>query len=139
LAQSKDKKANAIVKEMVIAMGGEKNYNAPSFYSMGFCNRKLFWDKWTGDVRVENPNQIGIGQHQYYEGKVYENGVQLTDEKKVNALLEKGKNWWINDAYWLVCLGSFKIRSKLVVRENRCFALMVKRDVLQLTLNGVRP
>jgi hypothetical protein len=76
---------------------------------MGFTNRKLFWDKWTGDVRVENPNQIGIGQHQYYEGKVYENGVQLTDEKKVNALLEKGKNWWINDAYWLVI--PWKLRS----------------------------
>jgi hypothetical protein len=42
LAQSKDKKANAIVKEMVIAMGGEKNYNATSFYSMGFCKQKTF-------------------------------------------------------------------------------------------------
>jgi hypothetical protein len=25
----------------------------------------------------------------------------LTDENKTNAL-RKGKNWWINDAYWLV-------------------------------------
>jgi hypothetical protein len=30
------KKANAIVEEMVTAMGGMKNYDAP-FYPMGFC------------------------------------------------------------------------------------------------------
>jgi hypothetical protein len=44
---------------MLTAMGGEKNYNAAHFIQWDFVNRKL-WDKWTGDVRVENPsaNQV---------------------------------------------------------------------------------
>jgi hypothetical protein len=59
LAQSNDKKANAIVEEMVTAMGGMKNYDAVHFIQWDFVNRKL-WNKWTGDVRIENPsaNQV---------------------------------------------------------------------------------
>ena len=59
-AQTKDKKAAAIVQEMLTAMGGMKNYNATHFIQWDFVNRKLSWDKWTGDVRVENPsaNQV---------------------------------------------------------------------------------
>lgn len=104
LAQSKDKKAEAIVKEMLTAMGGMNNYNKTQFIQWDFVNRKLFWDKWTGDVRVENPTakQVILVNINTLNGKVYENGDIVTDETKVNALLEKAKNWWINDSYWLV-------------------------------------
>jgi hypothetical protein len=139
-AQTKDKKANAIVKEMVVAMGGEKNYNATHFIQWDFVNRKLFWDKWTGDVRVENPsaNQVVLVNINTMKGKVYENGVQLTDEKKVNALLEKGKNWWINDAYWLVM--PWKLQDPGVnLSYVKTDALPNGKavDVLQLTFDGV--
>jgi hypothetical protein len=40
LAQSKDK-AEAIVKEMLIAMGGANNYNNTHFIQWDFVNRKL--------------------------------------------------------------------------------------------------
>jgi hypothetical protein len=104
LAQSKDKKADAIVKEMLTAMGGENNYNNTHFIEWDFVNRKLIWDKWTGDVRVENPtaNQVILVNINTLKGKVYENGILVKDETKANGLLEKGKNWWINDSYWLV-------------------------------------
>lgn len=104
LAQSKDKKAEAIVKEMLIAMGGVNNYNNTHFIQWDFVNRKLSWDKWTGNVRVENPtaNQVILVNINTLKGKVYENGVLLADETKANVLLEKAKNWWINDSYWLV-------------------------------------
>ena len=104
LAQSKDKKADAIVKEMLTAMGGINNYNNTHFIEWDFVNRKLFWDKWTGDVRVENPtaNQVILVNINTLKGKVYENGILVKDETKANGLLEKGKNWWINDSYWLV-------------------------------------
>ena len=99
LAQSKDKKAEAIVKEMLTAMGGMNNYNKTQLIQWDFVNRKLFWDKWTGDVRVENPTakQVILVNINTLNGKVYENGDIVTDETKVNALLEKAKNWWIND------------------------------------------
>jgi hypothetical protein len=139
-AQTKDKKANAIVKEMVVAMGGEKNYNATRFIQWDFVNRKLSWDKWTGDVRVENPsaNQVVLVNINTMKGKVYENGVQLTDEKKVNALLEKGKNWWINDAYWLVM--PWKLQDPGVTLSYVKTDTMPNgkaADVLQLTFDGV--
>jgi hypothetical protein len=53
------KKANAIVEEMVTAMGGMKIMML-HFIQWDFVNRKLLWNKWTGDVRIENPsaNQV---------------------------------------------------------------------------------
>jgi hypothetical protein len=44
---------------MVTAMGG-MNYDAAHFIQWDFVNRKLLWNKWTGDVRIENPsaNQV---------------------------------------------------------------------------------
>jgi hypothetical protein len=85
------KKANAIVEEMVTAMGG-MNYDAVHFIQWDFVNRKLLWNKWTGDVRIENPsaNQVILVNINTLKGKVYENGTLVQDEIKVNGLLEKG-------------------------------------------------
>jgi hypothetical protein len=51
------------------------------------------WNKWTGDVRIENPsaNQVILVNINTLKGKVYENGT-FQDEIKVNGLLEKGKH-----------------------------------------------
>lgn len=139
-AQTKDKKADAIVKDMLVAMGGVDNYNATRLIQWDFVNRKLSWDKWTGDVRVENPsaNQVVLVNMNTMKGKVYENGVQLTDEKKVSALLEKGKNWWINDAYWLIMPWKLQdpgVTLSYIKKDNLLDGKAV--DVLQLTFDGV--
>jgi hypothetical protein len=80
-----------------------KNYDV-HFIQWDFVNRKLLWNKWTGDVRIENPsaNQVILVNINTLKGKVYENGTLVQDETKVNGLLEKGKALWINDSYWLV-------------------------------------
>ncbi|MBC5842442.1 hypothetical protein H8R23_13575 [Flavobacterium sp. F-380] len=138
--QAQDKKANAIVKDILLAMGGQENYNATRFIQWDFVNRKLAWDKWTGDVRVENPaaNQVILVNINTLKGKVFENGVLVTDENKANALLEKGKNWWINDAYWLVM--PWKLQDPGVtlsyVKTDTLPSGKVA-DVLQLTFEGV--
>jgi hypothetical protein len=61
---------------MLTANGWRENYNR-SFVQWDFVNRKLSWDKWTGDVRVENPsaNQVILVNINTLKGKVYENGV----------------------------------------------------------------
>lgn len=138
--QSNDKKANAIVKKMLVAMGGVKNYNETRFIQWDFVGRKLFWDKWTGDIRVENPsaNQVVLVNINTLKGKAFENGVLIEDATKTNVLLEKAKNWWINDSYWLVM--PWKLQDpgtnlsyvKTVKLENG-----KKVDVLQLTFNAV--
>jgi hypothetical protein len=87
------KKTNAIVEEMVTAMGGMKIMMLP-ILSNDFVNRKLLWNKWTGDVRIENPsaNQVILVNINTLKGKVYENGTLVQDETKVNGLLEKGRH-----------------------------------------------
>jgi hypothetical protein len=139
-AQSKDKKANAIVKDMLEAMGGTENYNTTRFIQWDFVNRKLSWDKWTGDVRVENPSamQVVLVNINTLNGKVFENGLLVTDQEKANALLKKGKDWWINDAYWLVM--PWKLQDPGVTLsyvKTDTLPSGKLADVLQLTFNGV--
>ncbi|TDE05497.1 hypothetical protein [Flavobacterium hiemivividum] len=140
LAQSKDKKANAIVKEMLTAMGGMKNYNSTQFIQWDFVNRKLSWNKWTGDVRVENPSakQVILVNINTLKGKVYENGVLVNDQAKAKELLEKGKNWWINDSYWLVMPWKLQdpgVSLKYVKTEKLPNGKTA--DILQLTFSAV--
>jgi hypothetical protein len=140
LAQSNDKKANEIVKEMLTAMGGTKNYNDTHFIQWDFVNRKLSWDKWTGDVRVENPsaNQVILVNINTLKGNVYENGVLLKEEKKSNDLLVTAKNWWINDSYWLVMPWKLQdpgVNLTYVKSEQLSDGTMA--DILQLTFSAV--
>jgi hypothetical protein len=57
---------------------------------MGFCKRKLLWNKWTGDVRIENPsaNQVILVNINTLKGKVYENGTFKTRLKLMVYLKE---------------------------------------------------
>ena len=140
LAQSKDKKANTIVKEMLTAMGGMKNYNAIHFIEWDFVNRKLSWNKWTGDVRIENPSakQVILVNINTLKGKVYENGALVNDQAKAKELLEKGKNWWINDSYWLVM--PWKLQDpgvSLKYVKTAKLANGTTADILQLTFSAV--
>ncbi|NGY37083.1 hypothetical protein FQU23_006095 [Flavobacterium sp. XN-5] len=139
-AQSNDKKANAIVKEMLTAMGGMKNYNSTQFIQWDFVNRKLSWDKWTGDVRVENPaaKQVILVNINTLKGKVYENGALVKDQDKAKELLEKGKNWWINDSYWLVM--PWKLQDpgvSLTYVKTAKLPNGKTADILQLTFSAV--
>ncbi|EIA07501.1 hypothetical protein [Flavobacterium frigoris] len=143
-AQSDAEKANEIVKEMLVAMGGIKNYDNTHFIQWEFVKRKLYWDKWTGDVRVENPaaNQTILVNINTLKGKVYENGVLVEEEKKANNLLIKAKNWWINDSYWLVM--PWKLQdpgTSLSYVKSEQLADGKTVDILQLTFNevGVTP
>lgn len=143
-AQSDAEKANEIVKEMLVAMGGIKNYDNTHFIQWEFVKRKLYWDKWTGDVRVENPaaNQTILVNINTLKGKVYEDGVLVEEEKKANNLLIKAKNWWINDSYWLVM--PWKLQdpgTSLSYVKSERLADGKTVDILQLTFNevGVTP
>jgi hypothetical protein len=140
LAQSNDKKANAIVEEMVTAMGGMKNYDAAHFIQWDFVNRKLLWNKWTGDVRIEIPsaNQVILVNNNTLKGKVYENGALVQDETKANSLLEKGKAIWINDSYWLVM--PWKLQDpgvNLIYVKTDQLPNGTTADIVQLTFNAV--
>jgi hypothetical protein len=68
------------VKEMLDAMGHKITTTA--ILSNGILGRKLFWDKWTGDVRVETSSKANdFANINTLKGKAYENGVLVEDNK----------------------------------------------------------
>ncbi|WPR70838.1 hypothetical protein SLW70_12975 [Flavobacterium sp. NG2] len=140
VAQSDSEKVNIIVNQMLKAMGGIKNYNNTHFIQWEFGKRKLYWDKWSGDVRVESPenNQCILVNVNTLKGKVFENGILVEDEAKTNKLLNQAKNWWINDSYWLVM--PWKLQDPgvtLTYIKTDILPNGKTADVLQMTFNAV--
>lgn len=139
-AQSDTEKAATIANKVVDAMGGLDNYNNTHFIKWDFGKRVLFWDKWTGDVRVENPseNQVVLVNVNTLEGKAFENGSLIADAEKTKKLLDKAKKWWINDSYWLVMPWKLQdpgVTLKYIKTDE--LANGIKADILQLTFENV--
>ena len=138
-AQSSEK-ATDIANKVVTAMGGMENYNNTHFIKWDFGKRTLFWDKWTGDVRIEIPEDsttilVNINT---MAGKVFKNDNQIKDEDALKKQLTKGKNIWINDSYWLVMPWKLQdpgVNLKHLKTEKLPNGNMA--DVLQLTFNDV--
>lgn len=138
-AQVSKEKATTIANKVLQAMGGTDNYNNTKFIQWDFAKRKLFWNKWTGDVRIENPEQnlVVLVNINTLKGKVYENGTLLSDTS-AKKWLRKGKNWWINDSYWLVMPWKLQdpgVNLSYIKTEKLDSGNLA--DVLQLTFNDV--
>jgi hypothetical protein len=98
------------------------------------------WNKWTGDVRIENPsaNQVILNINTL-KGKVYE-GTLVQDEIKLMVYLKR-KALWINDSYWLVM--PWKLQDpgvNLTYVKTEQLPNGTTADILQLTFTvGVTP
>ncbi|PSR52608.1 hypothetical protein AHMF7605_03240 [Adhaeribacter arboris] len=140
-----DPKAIQIADSVMAAQGGRQNWDATHFIAWNFFDvRKLIWDKYTGNVRIENLKDgtktlvnINTGK-----GKVFKNGTEVTQPDSLAKYLQEGKEAWINDSYWLVM--PFKLKDSGVtlkyVGEDTVSGGQ-KADVLQLTFQkvGVTP
>ena len=76
-----DAKAVKIADKVMKANGGRKNWDATHYIAWNFFgSRTLVWDKYTGDVRIENlKNDTKILVNiNTLKGKVYKNGAELT-------------------------------------------------------------
>jgi len=104
-AAASDAKAIALADAAMEAMGGRKNWDKTHFITWNFFgNRRLTWDKWTGDVRVENlkNDQTVLLNVNNNIGRVMKNGQELTQPDSVAKYVKQAKSAWINDSYWLV-------------------------------------
>lgn len=136
-----DPKAIKIADEVMKAIGGKKNWDDTHFIAWNFFgNRQLIWDKYTGNVRIENVKNdtkilVNINNS---KGKVYKNGAELTQPDSLAKYLEEGRKIWINDSYWL--LMPFKMRDPGVtltyVGEDTTLK-GAKADVIRLTYKNV--
>ncbi|QMU31535.1 hypothetical protein HUW48_11815 [Adhaeribacter radiodurans] len=136
-----DPKAIQIADSVMAAQGGRQNWDATHYIAWNFFGaRKLIWDKYTGNVRIENLKDstktlvnINTGK-----GKVFKNGTEVTQPDSLAKYLKEGKEAWINDSYWLVM--PFKLKDSGVtlkyVGEDTVSAGR-QADVLQLTFQNV--
>jgi hypothetical protein len=136
-----DAEAIQIADEVMKAQGGRKNWEDTRYISWNFFgSRKLLWDKHTGQVRVEYLKQdtrilVNVNDG---KGKAFTNGAEVTQPDSLAKYLQKGKEAWINDAYWLVM--PFKLKDSGVTLQylgEDTTANGKKADVLHLAFKGV--
>jgi len=140
-AAGSDQKAIEIADKVMVAMGGRKNWDKERFFKWNFFNaRMLWWDKQTGDVRIEMKNEdstIILVNIMNEQGRLFNKGIEETQPDSVEKYMKRGKGIWINDAYWLFM--PFKLKDSGVtltyVGEDTTQA-GVRSDVLQLTFKN---
>jgi len=139
--EGSDPQAIKVADEVMAALGGRKNWDQTRYLSWSFFGvRQHYWDRYTGNVRIESPKDstIFLMNINSMEGKVQKNGSLVDNPETLKQFLQRGKNAWINDSYWLVM--PFKLKdSGLTLKyegekktENGELA-----DVLQLTFDRV--
>lgn len=140
-AENSDSKAIEIADEVMESMGGKRNWDQTRHISWHFFDsRKHFWDKHTGDVRIEAlNNDLKILMNiNTMEGRVFKDGSEVTQADSLNKYLEQGKKYWINDSYWL--LMPYKLKDPGVTLKylgEETLEDGSETDVLKLTFEDV--
>jgi len=140
--EASDPEAIAIADGVMEAMGGRAAWDSTRYLSwVFFGNRRLTWDKFTSDVRIDQFKDsdmkillnVNTGK-----GKVYKEGQELTQPDSVAKYLERGKRIWINDSYWLVMPFKLKDTGVTLAYQGEGKAQdSTAVEVLQLTFEDV--
>ncbi len=104
-AVDSDQKAIALADMTMEAMGGRTAYENARYLSWNFFgSRKHVWDKMTGDVYIKSLKEdyelhMNIKN---MKGSLKMGGQDIQQQDSLTKYLQKGKEMWINDSYWLV-------------------------------------
>ena len=104
-AQEVSTPEKVIVQAAEDAMGGRVAYDQIKYLTWNFFGSRMWWwNKGTGDVRCENlrDSSVFLMNIHTMEGKYRLKHVEITKPDTLKKYLQKGKNAWINDSYWLV-------------------------------------
>src|SRR5215475_13301124 len=115
LAADRDPKADAIGKEMIAAMGGEKAWEKARQFQFDFVverdgkkavTRSHAWDRYTGDYRLSGTDKNGFPFTVYFnvntkQGKAFSGGKPAVGEAEA-TLMKNAYGAFINDTYWLL-------------------------------------
>lgn len=100
-----DNMAIALADSVMQAMGGWQSWKDTRYIAWTFLGRRrLIWDKYTGDVRINSLNKplmILLNIHTM-KGHVMKGGDRVTNPDSLQKYLQTGRRIWINDSYWLV-------------------------------------
>jgi hypothetical protein len=149
-AQEVDGEARAIAESVLEAMGGRDAWNATRYVSWNFFGRgrQHYWDKWTGDVRIESPageNRDGSARPatltlmniNTHAGRAWRGGEEITGAE-LDEMLDSGWAAWVNDSYWMFM--PYKLLDpgvNLTYVGEDIMADDREADVLQMTFESV--
>jgi hypothetical protein len=134
-----DPRAVEIADQVMAAMGGRPAWDATRYLTWNFFGlRTHVWDKWTGDLRFQQGDQVVLMNVNTKDGRVFRGGQELTAAEERAKALDGGYKAWINDSYWL--LMPYKLKDSGVTLRYKGEGTLADgraADVLQLTFEGV--
>lgn len=139
-AAASDPEAITIADQIMTAMGGRKAWDETKIIGWKFGKRHLIWDKHTGDVRVDAPQDSAVYLLNVFSNvlKAQVGGQAVEDSDSLANHMDKAMYRWINDSYWLVM--PFKLKdSGVTLRHEREDTTMTgaDSDVLSLVFEEV--
>jgi hypothetical protein len=97
-----DPAAVRLADRVMQALGGRAAWDRTRHVSWNFFGmRRHYWDKWTGNVRIEHEDVVVLLNLDSRAGRVQQAAVEITDEEALRQHLERAYAWWINDSYWM--------------------------------------
>ncbi|MFQ5599982.1 MAG: hypothetical protein ACE5G2_05445 [Candidatus Krumholzibacteriia bacterium] len=141
--EASDPRAIEIADDVMAAMGGRRAWDGSRYVSWRFFGRRThYWDKWTGDVRIEGGGKLILMNIHSKKGRVWEAGTEVTHPDSLAKLLDLGFELWTNDSYWVFM--PYKLKDsgvRLRYRGERKMQSSRPADVLELTFAevGVTP
>ena len=136
-----DEQAVQLADEVMQAMGGRTAWDTTRYFSWNFLGfRSLLWDKETGNVRIEVPQDSAIYLVNIREntGQVTMRGEEVTQPDSLAKYVQAGKEIWINDSYWLFM--PFKLKDSGVTLTYAGEDTLMNGDpaqLLELRFDGV--
>ena len=101
--EDSDSRAVDIARQVMERMGGQENWDKTHYLSWRFFDRNThYWDKWTGNHRIESGNRLVLLNINTLEGRVWQDGQEIRDPADLTKALERGHRSWVNDSYWLL-------------------------------------
>jgi len=136
-----DEQAARIADKVMDALGGERAWNDTRYVSWKFMGvRQHYWDRWTGDIRIESNDVVTLMNVDTKLGKVQKAGEIITDEDMLANYLSRGYDAWEGDSFWMFM--PFKLRDpgvNLAYAGEQTLKNGKKADVLRMTFDGVGP
>ena len=138
-AEDSDGRAVEIARQVMERMGGQENWDRTRYISWTFFGRNThYWDKWTGNHRIESEKRLVLMNINTLEGRVWEDGQEINDPDALQQELGRGHRTWVNDSYWL--LMPYKLLDPGVTLKYKGEDQIAggrNADVLELTFENV--
>ena len=102
VSEESDPKAIEIAQTVMEAMGGWEAWDATRYVSWNFFgNRRHWWDRQTGDIRIELGDALILMNIHTKRGRAWEGGEEVTHADTLALRMDRSHKIWVNDSYWM--------------------------------------